>query len=174
MSIFGIRLVPPYTFWCLLYSRQEKKGDALVITLCSVISTCLKQMDPQSKILLLWFFLLSSFYFSFWTISIFCFRDKKRYLVSGVILRLSKAFSVIIILLYIASMLYLNYCTYWCWRGSENPGCRLSEFWMFSAFYVCSKEARRQSNTSWFSKTNRTGYFDTLNMYWCKSIAVGV
>jgi len=25
VSVFGIRLVPPYTFWCLLYSRQEKK-----------------------------------------------------------------------------------------------------------------------------------------------------
>lgn len=33
---------------------------------------------------------------------------------------------------------------------------------MLSAFCVCSKEARRQSNTSWFSKTNCTGYFDTL------------
>ena len=92
----------PHTLFGVYYTQdKKKKGDALVITLCSVISTCcLKQMDPRSKILLLWFFLLSRFYFSFWTISIFCFRDKKRYLVSGVILRLSKAFSVIIILLY--------------------------------------------------------------------------
>jgi len=39
------------------------------------------------------------------------------------------------------------------------------EFWMFSGFYVCSKEARWQSNTSWFSKTNRIlWYFKYLLM----------
>lgn len=44
VSVFRIRLVPPYTF--LVFIILKKGDDASLITLCSVMSTCLKQSSP--------------------------------------------------------------------------------------------------------------------------------
>jgi hypothetical protein len=44
VSVFRIRLVPPYTF--LVFIILKKGYDASLITLCSVMSTCLKQSSP--------------------------------------------------------------------------------------------------------------------------------
>jgi len=68
----------------------------------------MSEMDPIFKNCDAWLFLLSKLYFPSATILIFYFGEKTRYLVSGVILRLTGAFTIII-LLYIASMLYLNF-----------------------------------------------------------------